>query len=170
MFLNIIKSLLTNNVQIKDFYEPLLNILNTIKNDSTLPIEDFININLNNDETSNSIVVFLRYLTSSFIRLKSDDYLPFLFAYEGNLPLDEMGMPDINQFCQREVESFGKEADHIQMSALSQALNVKINLCYLDSSQKNDEQVDWHTIGENSNENINVNLLYRPGHIDLICN
>ena len=53
---------------------------------------------------SNSIVVFLRLLTSAQIRIKPDDYAPFLFHPESEEPMDTQG------FCENFVEAVGKEA------------------------------------------------------------
>lgn len=89
--------------QMQDFYQPLLTILHNTK-DPSIPLNEYLKVTLNDDETSNSIVVFLRYLTSATIRKHADEYLPFLFAYEGDLVVDDSGMPDIKKFCETYVE------------------------------------------------------------------
>lgn len=87
-----------------DFYQPLLSILDNVK-DPSISIGDYLKVTLNDDEeVSNSIVVFMRYLTSATIRKNADDFIPFLFAYEGDLQLDDEGMPDIKKFCETYVE------------------------------------------------------------------
>ena len=151
----------------QDFYQPLLNILTNVT-DNSLALNDYLKVTLNDDEeVSNSTVVFLRYLTSATIRKHADDYIPFLFAYEGDLQLDDDGMPDIKKFCETHVEAFGKEADHLQMTALTKVLNVECKVCYLDASDK--ETVDWHELGKNENNGDSaITLLYRPGHVDLL--
>ncbi|TIA95546.1 hypothetical protein E3P96_03815 [Wallemia ichthyophaga] len=152
----------------QDFYQPLLTILDNTK-DPSIPLNEYLKVTLNDDETSNSIVVFLRYLTSATIRKHADEYLPFLFAYEGDLVVDDSGMPDIKKFCETYVEAFGKEADHIQMTALGRVLQVDLKVCYLDASEK--EHVDWHELGvsgDESGEGNVITLLYRPGHVDLM--
>lgn len=66
-------------------------------------------------------------------------------------------------------QAFGKEADHIQMTALGRVLQVDLKVCYLDASEK--EHVDWHELGvsgDESGEGNVITLLYRPGHVDLM--
>lgn len=53
---------------------------------------------------SNSIVVFLRLLTSAQIRADPDNYAPFLFHQDTFEPLP------VREFCETSVESVGREA------------------------------------------------------------
>lgn len=53
---------------------------------------------------SNSIVVYLRLLTSAQMRLDPDAYAPFLFHPELGEPMDT------REFCETFVEAVGKEA------------------------------------------------------------
>lgn len=53
---------------------------------------------------SNSIVVFLRLLTSATIRMDEDNYSPFLFHPEIG---EQMA---VREFCENFVEACGKEA------------------------------------------------------------
>jgi hypothetical protein len=55
-------------------------------------------------KVSNSIVVFLRLLTSAYIRLNADDFVPFLFDPETTEPVG------VRQFCESQVEATGREA------------------------------------------------------------
>ena len=57
-----------------------------------------------NRPVSNSIVVFLRLLTSAEIRVNPDSYTGFLFHPETMEPMDAAA------FCSAFVESMGKEA------------------------------------------------------------
>ncbi|QRV99521.1 peptidase C65 otubain protein [Ceratobasidium sp. AG-Ba] len=103
-----------------------------------------------NPEVSNSIVVFLRLLTSSYIRLSpEDDFTPF---------------------------STGREADHPQIMALSKALRVRIEVAYLDNSSgtvldDGTVRVDFVKFAPEGAEKDGtkpVVLLYRPGHYDTL--
>lgn len=53
---------------------------------------------------SNSIVMYLRLLTSAQMRLAPEDFAPFLFHPEIGEPME------IVPFCENFVESVGKEA------------------------------------------------------------
>ena len=56
------------------------------------------------------------------------------------------------------------ESDHMHVSAVSDCLNIKINVLYMDRGKK----VVAHNFQEKSPINVTVNLLYRPGHYDVL--
>ena len=56
------------------------------------------------------------------------------------------------------------ESDHLHISAISECLNVRINVLYMDRGK----EVVEHKFQEQSTFNVNVNLLYRPGHYDIL--
>ncbi|KAJ3557485.1 hypothetical protein NM688_g1448 [Phlebia brevispora] len=133
----------------------------------------------NNPEISNSIVVYLRLLTSAQIRLDPDAYAPFLFHPELGEPMDT------RDFCENFVEAVGKEADHVQMTALTRALRINILVAYLDGRVHSREssaassgkgkgratdtvEVEFVPF-ENGEEGLEpIRLLYRPGHYDIL--
>ncbi|KAK0437016.1 cysteine proteinase [Armillaria borealis] len=82
-------------------------------------------------EVSNSIVVYLRLLTSAQIRIDPDAFAPFLFHPELGEPME------VREFCEHFVEAVNKEADHVQMTALSRALQLNVNVAYLDGRNSN---------------------------------
>lgn len=96
----------------------------------------------------NSIVAYLRLVTSAYLKVSrvacmyamllahvllltrssttqdnADDFTPFLFTLE-----DEFGgdgnPPSMDEFRSNQVEAIGKEADHVQIAALSSCLKV----------------------------------------------
>ncbi|KAJ3798901.1 cysteine proteinase [Lentinula aff. detonsa] len=152
----------------EDFYEVLIELVkNVIAPDvsgSTLTdvalLEKF-----QNPEESNSIVVYLRMLTSAQIRLDPDNFAPFLFHPELGEPME------IREFCEHFVDAAGKEADHVQMTALSRILRINVDVAYLDG-RGSSGQVDFvkfqpeETSGAAASSPIS--LLYRPGHYDIL--
>ncbi|KAJ8455537.1 hypothetical protein ONZ45_g18921 [Pleurotus djamor] len=146
----------------EDFYEVLGTIVeNIIKPDengrcldSRLLLECF-----QSPETSNSIVVYLRLLTSAQIRSDPDEYSPFLFHPEIGIPLEP------REFCEAFVEAVGKEADHVQMTALARALGLNIDVAYLDGRSA-DGKVDF--VEFRNGDSQPLTLLYRPGHYDIL--
>ncbi|SNX82138.1 uncharacterized protein MEPE_00844 [Melanopsichium pennsylvanicum] len=124
-----------------DFYEPLKNLLNRMY--STDPETKELNEHalvqaMNDPEQSNSIVVYLRLLTSAFLKLNEDEYTPFLFSLDTATGLGNShhaGPPTMADFCANQVEPVGKEADHVQITALSRALKVSLDVAYLSPSQ-----------------------------------
>ncbi|KAK0478746.1 cysteine proteinase [Armillaria novae-zelandiae] len=115
-------------------------------------------------EVSNSIVVYLRLLTSAQIRIDPDAFAPFLFHPELGEPME------VREFCEHFVEAVNKEADHVQMTALSRALQLNVNVAYLDGRNSNGlvDFVEFRSAPD-ANEPP-LALLYRPGHYDILVN
>lgn len=134
--LSILKQAGFDEEVVTDFYEPLKNLLNRMY--STDPETKELNEHalmeaMNDAEQSNSIVVYLRLLTSAFLKLNADEYTPFLFSLDN--PGGEANPPDMQTFCSNQVEAIGKEADHVQITALSRALKVSLDVAYLSPQQ-----------------------------------
>ncbi|TFK96967.1 peptidase C65 Otubain-domain-containing protein [Pterulicium gracile] len=111
-------------------------------------------------ETSNYVVVYLRLLTSAQIRADPDTYSPFLFHPEAGVELEP------REFCEAFVEATGREADHVQITALSRALQTNVKIAYLDGRSEKAEFVDFTNAVEP--EMAPIHLLYRPGHYDIL--
>ncbi len=107
---------------------------------------------MNNDETSNCVVMTLRFITSAWIRSHPKDYEPFL-----DMPLD--------RFCAVSIECFGSEADHVTLNALSQVLNVKCNIHYMDGHHSSNST---YIVGSQASLT-EIDLLYTVGHYELLC-
>ncbi|OCB85850.1 cysteine proteinase [Sanghuangporus baumii] len=112
---------------------------------------------------SNCIVVFLRLLTSAVIRTDPDSYAPFLFHPETSIQVPPQ------EFCERFVEACGKEADHVQITALTKILKLNIEVAYLDGHGADGSVnfVQFHNVPPEDFDNPPV-LLYRPGHYDIL--
>ena len=73
----------------------------------------------------------------------------------------------IDHFCNSEIEPIDKEADQIQIIALINSLELTIKIVYLDANvQKKEPQI--LQIPEDSKQEIFIELLYRPGHYDIL--
>ncbi|EGN94864.1 hypothetical protein SERLA73DRAFT_187954 [Serpula lacrymans var. lacrymans S7.3] len=115
-------------------------------------------------ESSNSIVVYLRLLTSAQIRADPDAYAGFLHDPDNYMELQ------LETFCQHYVEAVGKEADHVQIAALSRALKINVKIAYLDGRDPQEVgKVDFHEfIFADDTTSSSLVLLYRPGHYDVL--
>ncbi|KIM81941.1 hypothetical protein PILCRDRAFT_71406, partial [Piloderma croceum F 1598] len=111
---------------------------------------------------STSVVVYLRLLTSAQIRADPDEYAPFLFHPELGIQMEPQ------EFCENFVESVGKEADHVQITALSRALQISVKIAYLDG-RGTDGKVDFVDFDSAAGGDP-LQLLYRPGHYDILVN
>ncbi|KDQ54548.1 hypothetical protein JAAARDRAFT_397855 [Jaapia argillacea MUCL 33604] len=150
----------------EDFYETFVSIIKQIVEPDRLDHSNLTPALLleafQSPEVSNSVVVFLRLLTSAQIRTDPDSYADFLF----NPELGEPMAP--REFCESFVEAVGKEADHVQMTALSRALNVNFSVAYLDGRSK-DGTVDFVQFDSGNDYGSEpMVLLYRPGHYDIL--
>ncbi|KAI9571816.1 peptidase C65 Otubain-domain-containing protein [Boletus coccyginus] len=112
-------------------------------------------------QTSNYIVMYMRLLTSAQMRV-DEQFEGFLFDPESQT------QTSVDDFCKRFVEPLGKEADHVQVAALAQALDVHVKVAYLDGRAA-DGQVNFVDFSENASGRTEpLVLLYRPGHYDIL--
>ncbi|KAM0747639.1 cysteine proteinase [Meredithblackwellia eburnea MCA 4105] len=164
-----------------DFYDPLRFLLQSLSpsapSTESRPTPLSLHTSFNDPSTSNSIVVFLRLLTSAFLKANSDDFVPFLFGLEDDPRFFESGAPSMEEFCSFYVEAANKEADHIQITALTRALSINTQIAYLDQSGfggggfdtgGGGGGVDFHQFESESDEKLKCALLYRPGHFDCL--
>ena len=68
-------------------------------------------------------------------------------------------------FSHQEVEPMAKESDQIHIIALTDALGVCVRVVYMDRG--GNQSVNHHDIPEDGSRPL-VNLLYRPGHYDIL--
>lgn len=112
-----------------------------------------------NAEVSNSVVGYLRMVASAQIRVTPDEFEAFL------LDPDTAEILEPKDFCERFVDPFGKEADHVQITALCRALKLDIDVAYLDGRLST---IDFVPIRSGNEPARPLSLLYRPGHYDIL--
>jgi len=156
------------NMVIDDSYEIPRDLINGIvdsepvSNDgSTLTRAQLLEV-FQDDSMSNYLVTFMRMVTSAQIRSKPEEYNPFLTHPDTG---EQMGA---KEFCETFVEVLGKEADHVQLTAISQALKVNVEIAYLDGRSE-DGRVEFVKFNHATNVNEPpLTLVYRPGHYDIL--
>lgn len=112
---------------------------------------------MNDAEQSNAVVVFLRLLTSAYIKTHPQEYLPYLH--------DQQSHESLDRWAERWVEAIGSEADNIQINALVMALNVGVDVVNLDGtpgSRANVHHVRPDSKPDTTQQRV-VTVLYRPG-------
>jgi ubiquitin thioesterase protein OTUB1 len=121
---------------------------------------DTLEERMRTDDVSNYIVFLLRIITSAEVKANRDFFAPFIMG------LVDMG---VDEFCSKCIDPMGEESDHVQLVALTNALQVPVRVIYLDNRMK-DGLVDRHDFVPDgcSEQGIHVHLLYRPGHYDIL--
>jgi len=109
----------------------------------------------NDQGMSDYIVVFLRLLTSMHLKKDAEFYQNFM---EGDMT--------VANFCSLEVEPMYHESDHIHVIAITKQAGIKVRIQYLDRGS--DTEATAHDFPEETAENADVHLLYRPGHYDIL--
>ena len=169
-------------VELFDFIASNTTTANTNNNTSIAEVQSKLYAKLTKENsTSDYCTWYLRVITSS--HLKSD---PNRFIHY----LDDPNYFDVETFCSREVDPMGKECGMVQVLALAEAMGVKVNIEYLDGRDMipvaptttssadgtegtNGEKLMLHQFGPDLNEKDNkdgleITLLYRPGHYDIL--
>lgn len=137
--------------------DDLLRVLNFIDDDRKLSaatdktVDDVHSAFLKDD--LNYSICYLRCCTSTGIKKDREQYAPFLEQ-------------DIDSFCISEVDPINKEADMVQIQALTTFCKVPIAIHYLD--QNPGDVCNLMEFGDKSLVAEPINLLYRPGHYDLL--
>ncbi|XP_017270209.1 ubiquitin thioesterase OTUB1 isoform X1 [Kryptolebias marmoratus] len=99
---------------------------------------------------SDGVVQYLRLLTSAHLQNQADFFCNFVEA------------PDIKVYCRQEVEVMTMECDHVDILALSQALDVSIHIV----SMEGDEQLAHHIIPEGAEPSLH--LVYQSSHYNIL--
>ena len=101
------------------------------------------------------IMAFMRCACGTALKKWSEEFTAFL----------PEPYTSIQAFCRSEVDPMYRDADHLQVAALSKILHTTIRIVYLDKSPG--EEANIINFGDESND-CTVHLLYRPGHYDLL--
>ncbi|CAD5223944.1 unnamed protein product [Bursaphelenchus okinawaensis] len=131
-----------------DFCDAIEGLIRTAE----LGNESFLNDDLNNDSVANYYVAYLRLVASGHLRENEPLYSGFI---EGSRSLD--------QYCKDEIEPMWKEADHIAIIALVNALEIKIQIEYMD---QNADGGMTYIVPDGCTPQLF--FLYRPGHYDVL--
>ncbi|CAH0473747.1 unnamed protein product [Peronospora belbahrii] len=114
---------------------------------------------------SEYLVWYMRLLTAGYMKKRAERFQPFIDGlYPGQT---------VAQFCAAEVEPMGKECDQPQIAALTEALQVGVQIEYLDGSAGPGEKLQSYvcspTIDVANEHDVEIiTLLYRPGHYDIL--
>ncbi|KAK2826079.1 hypothetical protein Q5P01_020293 [Channa striata] len=105
----------------------------------------------NEQMTSDSVVQYLRLLTSAHLQNHADFFCNFVEA------------PNLHTYCHQEVEVMAMECDHVDILALSQALEICIHIV---SMEGDEHELAHHIIPEGAEPSLH--LLYQTSHYNIL--
>lgn len=120
---------------------------------ASIPAED-PNLNLIMKEIKDNdgyIMTYIRYMASAEVKTNEATYKP------------QVPNGNVIEFCKSKIEAINSEVDSIAVQAVSGALGLPFRICYLDQSKGG---LKFYKFPHNQEPLID--LLYRPGHYDLI--
>lgn len=136
---------------LEDFHDMYMEVLDKVKvAQSAADIEAV----LSEPAYSDYVVVYMRLITSGHMQKNADFYVNFLD-----------GHPTVKDFCALEVEPMYKESDHIHITCLTAAIGVGVRVEYMD---RGGTEVNAHDFCPEGVSAPRVQLLYRPGHYDIL--
>lgn len=111
------------------------------------------------NSTSDYCTWYLRVLSATFFKADPERFLPYL----------EGGYVDIYSYCQQEIEPMGKECTMVQVLALAEVFQVRVDIEYLDGHEfpSDNFALAKHSFGPETAATT-LSLLYRPGHYDIL--
>jgi len=136
---------------VEEMFEDLYEELEKIAQNENATIAD---IELIFDEERHYHICYLRCVVSAFLKKNAALYESFL-----------VGFGSIAEFCAHEVDPMWREADQLQILALSTYLKIPCVVVYLDQSEGNEAAI--HQVPEDLTASP-IHLLYRPGHYDYL--
>ncbi|PIO71489.1 hypothetical protein TELCIR_06614 [Teladorsagia circumcincta] len=110
---------------------------------------------LNDDGEANYLIIFLRLITAGFLKEHSEEYAPFI---------EDSSLAD---YCTTEIESMWKDADHLAVTGLVNAIGQSIRVQYMDQNAAPNGGL-YYDFPPDRTEAPRITLLYRPGHYDLV--
>lgn len=106
-----------------------------------------------NAHAANAAIMVFRLLSSAYIRTHRSEYEHYIDDAAGSF----------EDLC-RSIACLSTDADNVAISGLAMALDVHIEIAYLDGHEG---PLNYHKFNEDGDK-WTVSLLYRPGHYDLL--
>jgi len=161
-------------------FEDILDVIESkLENRLNLPeniLASILNEYFNEAAYDNYIVSNMRFLTSYGLQLNKG--MDPGDSYTNYIAIDQSNFINMRLYCNNNIECMGQDADAIQIRALSHVIGLSTKVCYVDLSKPDGYNVDqelvrpdFHKFNEEvvqEGGQFHINLLYRPGHYDLL--
>merc|ERR1712227_523658 len=106
---------------------------------------------VNEPGISNYIVCWMRLVASAELQKQPDFYINFL-----------PNVASVHDFCRLEVEPLGVDIDHVVITALATSLETPVKVACLERTPGKAQIVEFF------GEDAKINLMFRPGHYDIL--
>ena len=136
----------------EDFIEMLCTRLESVREMSL----EGLKTDFEDKMVSDSLVMYSRFITSAFLRMNQERFEGFTEGYA-----------TVVDFCKGEVEPMDRESEQMQIMAMAEVFQIKVNIIYLDRSEKDECAQIVYPI-DYAGPDFTIHLLYRPGHYDLL--
>ncbi|XP_040916604.1 ubiquitin thioesterase OTUB2-like [Toxotes jaculatrix] len=133
------------------FTHHLNTVVNVVEQCQADEQEDTLLRLFNEQTSSDSVVQYLRLLTSAHLQNNADFFCNFVEA------------PNLHAYCRQEVETMAMECDHVDILALSEALDICIHIV---SMEGDEQQLAHHIIPEGAEPSLH--LLYQTSHYNIL--
>ncbi|CAJ0590270.1 unnamed protein product [Cylicocyclus nassatus] len=104
---------------------------------------------LNDDNEANYLIIFLRLITAGYLKEHAEEYAPFI---------ESVSLAD---YCVTEIESMWKDADHLAVTGLVNAIGQSIRVQYMDQNAAPNGGLHYD-FPPDQKETPRITLLYRP--------
>lgn len=122
-----------------------------------------------------ALVRALRQLSVDFIRSNRDDVrVGQGLSLSQICSAESSGYQGVDDFCDREVLSMGREAEGVVLNALAMALGESFRVVYLDRAEPQGASgvevpvMDYHPLEDVGTQTPRIHVQFRPGHYDVI--
>ncbi|XP_041827858.1 ubiquitin thioesterase OTUB2-like [Melanotaenia boesemani] len=135
----------------RTFNHHLKTVVNVVEQCQAGEKENTLFMLFNEQVVSDSVVQYLRLLTSAHLQIHTDFFCNFVEA------------PDLEVYCHQEVEVMAMECDHVDILALTQALDIGIHIV---SMETDEQQLAHYIIPEGAEPSLH--LLYQMSHYNIL--
>merc|ERR1712227_549999 len=136
------------DISVDDFYETVSDFVEEL---GELKSSEELITKVNEPGISNYIVCWMRLVASAELQKQPDFYINFL-----------PNVASVHDFCRLEVEPLGVDIDHVVITALATGLETPVKVACLERTPGKAQIVEFF------GEDAKINLMFRPGHYDIL--
>lgn len=174
------------------FQDELLELLHKLEEPDSVTLSSLLQL-FTSEENGSAPVAdcytwYMRLVTAGYLLEHHERFYPFIMTDDAS-SASSMADAKVNTllngnsedaamrgYCQREVEPMGKESEQLHVTALTEALGLRVDIHYLDG-RPFDVEKGLSCIHFRPEEDLQdgacpfvIHLLYRPGHYDILYN